>query len=233
MPDVDDTITSLCEDAGVNSTTASADRVKALSCWNRAYKQIVSRYRPIKRAATLTLTASTDLDLILSGYSGYSGQDFTASVHARFSGLDGVQISGGAFIDQDSYMRVVGSRSTGASGDPVCYAYQSGTLHLNSASASTVLIAYTYLSAATLTESSVEADIDGIDPSWQEQLLLPLATAILLEGWEGEEQRAAHFRNLADRAEADYAKEQVRSRGLNLVQYPLQSFASPAPLSNR
>lgn len=236
-------VQSITEDAGVDTTAGTADRVKALSCLNRAYREVIGQFRTIKAAATLTLTANTDLDLTLANWTGYTGStDFTGSVSSRIAGLDAVGLDTSlsdtttlpdSLLERKPYTWVLKARGEASTGDPRYYAFESGTLHLDRAASTTRLILFTYLSAPTLTEASAESAIDGIDPGWQERLLLPLATAILLEGWEGEEERAAYFRRLAESARSDFAREVVRKGGNTLPGWSVSDFRTPTPLTSR
>jgi hypothetical protein len=232
MPTVANMVDSICSDAGVSGVTDSTDRIKALSCLNRAYSQVTNRYRCIKRVATLTLTASTQTDLVISSVAGYSGTDFTDSAPTRFAGIDGVFTATGE-LPQDSLLRVYKSRLGASSGEPTVYAYSTGVIHLDKASSSTVLTVVCYSYAATLIDGSVEAEMDGVTPGWQEALLIPLATAILLEGYEGEEERASYARVEADKQLALFAREQTRSGGLEGIRSSVSDLTTPAPLAGR
>jgi len=218
MPTPAALVTELCEDAGISDASGSDDRVKAMKCLNRAASEITSHFRTIKGSGTLT-----------AGSTSYT----LASSVTRAVGLDALLVAGRSTpLPRSSYIRVRALQNAGNTGDPTVYAFEDGTVYTDSAGSS-ALTALCYLSWSDVNESSAESAISGIPVDWHRRLLLPLATAILLEGWEGEEERAAVKRRVAAEAWAQFGFEQARKGGLDLAQYAIADFSTPTPLSGR
>lgn len=234
MPTPANLVTEICEDAGVNDAASSDDRVKALKCLNRAIEEVQTSTYCAKRA--YSLLPAGDVDCALAGWTEFNAESNLLSDDLMLA-IDYVSIgdtlADGNYVpsktlDQVSIKEILDLRVSTASGqDPTVYAYSPGTLHLDSSATGTQVLIFATVSTADLTETSVEDDIVGIPPAWHRRLLLPLATATLLEGWEAEEQRAAVYRRRSDAAFAQFALFTNRSRGVNMNRYPIQDFSTP------
>jgi hypothetical protein len=235
MPTPANIVTEICEDAGVNDASGSDDRVKAMKCLNRAVEEVQTTALCAK--GVYAVSPAGDVDCSLTNWSAFPGEanlisddNLIAIDHVMLGDgvADGNYIPTGGVLDQYSLREILAMRANNASGvAPTAYAYSPGTIHLDSSASDTQLLIFATVSTAALTETSTEDDILGIPVAWHNRLLLPLATAILLEGWEAEEARAVVYRRRADTAMAAFLYAQNRARGVNQNRYPIQDFNTP------
>lgn len=238
--DVDDLTQGVCEDAGVSTATSSADFVKALACVNRAFRKIAGDTKCIKELLVVTLDGDLSYKLSPNATDYPSANDLSDDFSSRFLSLDtvGIGTTGSSvsapdfLLDRKPARDVIARQKQNATGTPSVYSCEGGILLLDGCPASGYdLYLYASLNAPTLTESSVSADILGIDESYHEEVLGRLATCILLEGWEGEEERAAYHRRLFNDDYAEFKRHLFREGGKLSQDYRLQDFRTPANLS--
>jgi hypothetical protein len=193
----------VCRETGLDDTVSSDERAIALSSVNRAYRRIAGI--EVKQVVPSSADVAAALDI-----------DLSAAVPSLVT-LDSVYRVDGSRtlpLDRTSPERLLEMR--GGSGTPTAYAVNGRTLMLNAVeddAPGTLRLRFTARPGA-LSESDNETAIAGIDPVYHEDLLGTLAVAYVLEGYEGEEERAAYFRNQAQETLRLFKLDQVRRGGV-------------------
>jgi hypothetical protein len=227
----------ICANVGLDDTYPSDDRTQAVFALNDAYSEIASGTGCIKRG--IALSTNGDVDLNLTEWTHYTGVDHSAD-DADFPTIldvDGVGVVSGANTSplmRASYLGVVSNRSTASTGNPSRYCYHGGTLSLDASAADTSLVLFCSIDAPIIYDGiSTGNSFIGLPNVWVMRLLVPLATAMILEGYEGDEQRAAGFRARFDHQMALFNLHRAREGGLSLNGYPLQDFTTPGVVKDR
>lgn len=246
--DVDESVDLICLDTGISATPASDDREKALACYNRAYRRIVLETRCIKAFGRHALASLVELSLndFASFGPGESLSDATATFSDRFFGADHVWYAAPEAADiwhpgRETLKRlpldkVIFNRSASISTQPpTCYALQSHRLHLDSApdSDGSYVVIYGSMAAPTLTEASVEDDVVGISPMYHEDLICALAICYVLEGYEGQEERARYYRTLYRETMDLFKDDQIRQGGVRLPNHGIDAWSTQGPSRQR
>jgi hypothetical protein len=185
MPTVNQLIEMVARETGLDDGSGSQDRSDILSAINRAYRRVCAEAsRLVPGSADYTAALDTAL----------------SSIGSTLVTVDGVwREYGDRYIplDRVSPERLMELRNDGG-GTPTSYCVLHGTLMLDAIEAedtSTIHVRFSGRPTA-LVDGGSEASIAGIDPIYHEDLLGTLAVCYVLEGAEGEEQRAAYFRGL-------------------------------------
>jgi hypothetical protein len=223
VPDVSDLITQISEDTGLeDSGTEAAQIVRAL---NRAYRRIVTEFACNKYALAIAGDGTTT-----SWVLGSQDPDII--------GIDTVHLYDGTTYTLLPQLRKESVGQQG--GNPMGYVVeQSGssfTLWVDRAVPDGYSLQIRYFQRpAELTSASLEADILGIDAVFHEDLLATLATAYILEGAEGEEERASYYRQLHAETKQVFVNFLVERGGFNLPNDRAFAphFTTPAPLEGR
>lgn len=198
MSTVSELIDQVCRHAGVDSSTGTDDRYEAIRCVDRAHRRVLAEAHGNKLTSTATIL------------SGASSVLFTAiSIDRVYRAEDGIELD--AVPAGEIQRRLVSAPSsvTAYTFDPL-----TGVLQVDAVAGSAgtdLLVAYSGRPAA-LVEGGAESTI-LIDPLFHEDLIGVLGTVYMLEGVEGQEERAAiHRRNAGDTLQL-YKESLVRARG--------------------
>jgi hypothetical protein len=246
--DIVDQIDLICSETGLDDTSQSQDRVKALACWNRAYRRVTLETKCIKTYGKYIFTTPGQVELKLADFGATETlTDASAEFSGRFMAADYLWLlpaesadrwhPGGNPLVSAPLDRVLASRGSSASdGPPSYYTIRSGRLHLDSAPSvadgSGILI-YGALSAPTLDETNVEDDVLGVNPVYHEDLICALASCYALEGYEGQEQRASYYRSLHKETMRMFKDDQIREASLRLPNDGIRTWDTPSNLRQR
>lgn len=207
MPSVDELIEQVCRETGLDDTSGTEERALALSSLNRARRRLLAELdQKVETAQSFEVTPVA-VDVSLSA---------NAPTLLRVNRVARVSDDREVLLDHLSPDRLRELRAETAEGVPSAYAVEGDMLLLDGFDSSTVLrVGYTG-TATAMAEGGAEASID-IMPIYHEDLLATLAVVYVLEGYEGEEERAATFRRNAQDALFLYKKEMVRRGGERLA----------------
>ncbi len=211
---VSDLIAMVGAETSLNVDSGNAEWTQVLSALNRSYRKIARDFQCVKSRITITNTDAPTVLIADHVPSGYAGSDNAWSI----LGVDFVGVSDltesypDAFLERRQFQQVLAAQS-GADSKPKVYALQNGILTFDaSPSAGCSIHIWAFVNPTALADGGGEALIEGIPPSFHEDLLGTLATAYLLEGYEGQEQRAAYYRNLFKETAEDF-RQYLRREG--------------------
>ena len=202
MPDVADLLELICRESGLSDS--SADQAIALGALNRSYRRVNAE---VKRRipSSANVTAALDIDLSVS-------VPTLASLDSVFR-VDGDRL---LEMERTTPEVLLSMRDADGDGTPSYYAVLSGTLLLNAiettGTVSTIQLRFTAKPTA-LTAASAEADIVGVSPLYHEDLLGTMSVCYVLEGTEGEEERASYYRQLLAETMRLFKKDANREGG--------------------
>lgn len=203
MPDVADLLELICRESGLSDS--SADQAIALGALNRSYRRVNAE---VKRRIPSTATVTAALDITLS-----SSVPTLASLDSVFR-VEGDRL---VELERTSPERLLQLRTSTGDGTPSHYAVLSGTLMLDAiettGSVSDIQLRFTAKPAA-LTAVSLEAAIVGVSPLYHEDLLGTMSVCYVLEGTEGEEERASYYRQLLLETMRLFKKDANREGGV-------------------
>ncbi len=222
MPTVNELRSQIADETGLSTTADTSVIDRAL---NRALRRICAETDCLKATGTIAGDGSS-VSVSLSSLTGLSSIDsvFVLNSSGVYSSLPLV-----------SHDAVLGARPASSAS---MYAYEGGSLLLDGPVASTDSLYVRYVKAPTaLAAGGAESTItaNGIDVLFHEDLLANLAVVQILEGYEGDEQRAAYYRGLAAEAMLLF-KNYLTSRAGNEFpnsRYGAPHFHSPEPLRIR
>lgn len=203
MATVNQLVEQVARETGLDDSSGSDERAIVVSSLSRAYRRIVGIEAKRTLPGTHDETAALDIDLSAEVPSLVT----VDSVHR----IDGSRLIP---LDRTTPERLLEMR--GSSGTPTAYAVVADQLMLDAVeddNPSTLRLYYTSR-PSELVDGGTEASIDGIDPVYHEDLLGNLAAAYILEGYEGEEERAAGFRMRADQTLSQFKRDQIRRGGV-------------------
>jgi hypothetical protein len=234
---VSDLIAMVGAETSLNVDSGNAERIQVLSALNRSYRKIARDFQCVKGKLDIANSGAVTLKVSDHVPTSYPGTDAGNDV----LGVDFVGVSDTGdtypdiFLERRPIHQLLAAQS-GADGKPTVYAMQNGIIHLNSASSSGETIhVWAFLNPTALVDGSAETDIQGIPPSYHEDLLGTLATAYLLEGYEGQEQRASYYRNLYKESAEDFRQHLRREGGTEMpsTRPGAPHFHSRSPLNIR
>jgi hypothetical protein len=220
MPTVSELITQVADETGLDAT---ADQATILRSLNRSYRRIC------QEAACLQGTPGS-----LAGDG--SSVDISLSTLSNLLSVDAVYLlSGGVYtplprVTADTIMQAR------TSPEASMYAYDGGSLLVDGPVATTDSLYVRWTAApSALTAVTTEAGILGVNFSFHEDLLAGLAMTHILEGEEGEEERAAYYRGLAMEAMVRFKRHLVDRGGDEMPnsRYGAAHFHTPPPLGSR
>lgn len=234
MATVTQLVDHVCRETGLDADSGSDDRIQALRCINRSVRRIsieVPQDFYTASEANLTPSASGNVNLA----TGAPGMLRITEVYAYETGDDArVPLDR---ITVEEMMELRGA--TAASGTPTCYAADGRILYLDAFTSTTgVYIRYEsdQLYTAQLAEGGAEASIP-VHPAWHEELVGTLACCYALEGYEGQEDRAAYYRQLVYEPRNGtmtlYKREIVRNGGKHMPRFGGPNWSTPAPSEAR
>lgn len=231
MPTVDELIEMVARETGLDDGSGSQERADIVTALSRAYRRVCAETsRLIPDTADISAALSTTFAAIDAGL-------------VEIDSVWRVSDDGDRLIPLDRYApeRLREMQDTDGGGTPTAYAVEHGNLLLDTyETTGTVSTIRVYFSArpAALVDGGTEASIAGIDPIYHEDLVGTLAVCYVLEGAEGEEQRAAYFRGLVYDPQTGsmtlFKRSLVREGGVNNVRGDDPTrYDTPAPRSAR
>jgi len=248
---VADSVNLICSETGLDDNTGTEDRIKALACYNRAYRRIALETRCIKAFGRHPLAGFVELSLndfasfgpseVLSDASGAFGDRFLAADFVWFANpqADDIWHPGGETLVRLPMDRLITARTTEISlQPPTSYALESSRLHLDAApngtgTDQTYIVIYGSMGAPTLVEASLENAVVGINTMYHEDLICTLAACYVLEGYEGQEDRATYYRNLHANTLQMFKNDLIREGGIRPPNDGLDSWTTPNHLVQR
>ena len=223
MSTVTEIIDQVCRHSGIDSATGTDDRNEAIRAVNRAYKRIFAEARPNKLSQVITvLSATTSLTVTGIG-----------SIVRVWRVEDGIELDA---VSLAEIQRRLATQTSLTSGKATAYSYDPVTdLFIVDAYSSSdgVQFGMVYTgSPAALVEGGDETTI-LIDPLFHEDLLGALGTCYILEGYEGQEERAAYYRSLVRETMQLYRESLWRNRGERVASDHGGRWPTAAPASAR
>lgn len=214
-------MTQVANETGLSATS---DLTVIVSALNRALRRILSQTYCYRTSGSITGAGSADVSLA------------TLTGLLKIQSVQRVDSSGYyGDLHHASVEEVLNSRPQSV---PTMYAYDGGTLYLDGTLATNESVFVRFVKGATaLANGGAESTItvQGIPAEFHEDLLATLAVALLMEGYEGDEQRAAYYRSLAtDTLERFkvFLRERRGDNGMN-SRAGASHFHTPNPLELR
>jgi hypothetical protein len=221
MPAVNDLRSQIADETGLNTTADTAALDRAL---NRAMRRIVSETDCLKGTPATLAGDATTLDVSLSSLT-------------NLRAIDSVYLYDGSTyrpVTQSPTSNVMMARTSPGVNQ---YAWEGGALLLDGpvGTANSLYIRWSAAPTALAAggaEDTVTAN--GIPVEFHEDLLATLAMVTILEGYEGDEQRAAYYRGLAEGTLRRF-KQYLVDRGGDELPNARQGehFHTPSPLGLR
>lgn len=217
MASVTELVNLICQNAGIDATSNTEDRIAALSRLNHAYKTIILKMGGLQARSTVSPAAADE-------YYTATGLD------TQFIGIDYVRILYADTGNISAPLPRINNKDivtgwTNTQGDPTSYSYVHPRIVFSNPhdGVNDLVIDYR-CGPATLVEveqfAGEEDSPSGIPAMWHENLLAALATVLILEGYEGREQDAAYHRNLFNEAMFEYRAHAMRMGGEGLPRSP-------------
>lgn len=222
MPTVAELAQTIADDSGLDYTLDQAVILRAL---NRAQRSICSRIPSLTGTANTTTAGDGVNDF------------FPATTYERIHNVlvcDSANYATGPFVEL-IHANPGDIAMSKPSNPPTHYQMFGPQLRLNGpVPVGQSLVVYYDPYPTTLTIATTEAAIN-IPVSFHEDALMALALAYILEGYEGDEQRASYYRNLATEAIQRLIAWSVRRGGVEApnARFGAAHFETPSPLEIR
>jgi hypothetical protein len=226
MPTVNELRSQIADETGLSTSADTAVLDRAL---NRAMRRIVSETDCLKGTPAAIAGDGSTVDVSLSTLTGLRSLE---SVYLR-SGASGSYAY--SPLGQAPIHAVIGARTrAGAS----MYAWEGDTLLLDGPAGTSEHIYIRWsMNPTALAAGGAESTVtaNGLPIEFHEDLLAGLAMTHILEGYEGNEQRAAYYRQLAVEAMARFKRYLVDRGGDEMPndRHGASHFHTADPLRSR
>lgn len=180
MSTVTELVDQICRHTGIDSTTGTADRTEALRALNRAHRRVLIE----AHSNRLSTTATIDEDASSETLSGIS------VIHRAYRNEDGVELDSVTLGEIQRRLVDEPTEATAYYFDPLTQ-----VLRIDAVAGSEGIVVLLDYSGrpSTLGEGGAESTI-LVDPMFHEDLLGEMGACYVLEGYEGQEERAAYYR---------------------------------------
>lgn len=226
MPTVNDLRSQIADETGLSTTADTAALDRAL---NRALRRIVGETDCLKGTPTAITGDGTSVDVSLATLTGLRAID---SVYLRTGSSSSYTYTP---LPHAPVSEVMSGRTASAAS---MYAWEGDSLLLDGpVGTSDALYLRWSKNVTALAAGGSEASItaNGIPVEFHEDLLAGYAMVHILEGYEGDEQRAAYYRQLATEAMARFKQYLIHRGGDELPnsRHGASHFHTPSPLEIR